>query len=110
MATGQVSFHDARATRKILVPLRNNSVINRLEKTKTVRSADELMGAKESYLKECRRAKRKEAEGKKKEEDRLLQEKRLEKEEKERAWEELRGNAGEQGRSNEEGFDEDDFM
>ena len=108
MATGQVGFHDARKAKKILVPMRTNAIVNRLEKTKTIRSADELPGAKDGYLKEQRRVKRKEAEGKKKEEERLLLERRMEKEEKERAWEELR--RGGEGRSNEEGFDEDDFM
>lgn len=39
----------------------------------------------------------------------MAQERRREKEEKERAWEELT-KSGEGGRSNEDGFDEDDFM
>ena len=108
MATGQVGFHDPRKTKKVLVPTRTNAVINRLEKTKTVRAADELQAAKEAYLKEQRRLKRKEAEAKKKEEDKLLLDRRMEKEEKERAWEDLRRTG--EGRSNEDGFDEDDFM
>ena len=109
MATGQVGFHDPRKTKRILVPARTNAIINRLEKTKTIRFADELPAAKDEYLKEQRRIKRKEAEGKKKEEERVLLERKMEREEKERAWEELRQGAG-GGRSNEEGFDEDDFM
>ena len=109
MATGQIGFHDPRRTKKILVPTRTNAIINRLEKTKTVQSADELPAAKDAYLKEQRRVRRKEAEGKKKEEERVLEERRMEKEERERAWAELRASGGE-GRSNEEGFDEDDFM
>ncbi|KAL9126260.1 MAG: hypothetical protein Q9217_004673 [Psora testacea] len=136
MATGQVGFHDTRKvrlspsycsskslalrssvsystpscfqTRKILVSTRTNAIINRLEKTRTIRPADELPAAKDAYLKEQRREKRKEAEKLKKEENRVLMERRMEKEEKERAWEELQ--RGEGGRSNEEGFDEDDFM
>ena len=40
-----------------------------------------------------------------------MQERRREKEEKERAWEELTRSGGEGGgRSNADGFDEDDFM
>ncbi|KAG8528075.1 uncharacterized protein KY384_006991 [Bacidia gigantensis] len=108
MATGQVGFHDSRKTKRILVPVRINAIINRLEKTKKVGEAEELPAAKDAYLKEQRRMKRKDAEGKRKEEERELEEKRREKEERERAWEELR--AGGEGRSNEEGFDEDDFM
>ena len=110
MATGQVGFHDPRKTKKILVPARTNAIINRLEKTKTVRSADELPAAKDVFLKEQRRVKRKEAEATTKEEQRALNVMRLEKEEKERAWEELRQGGGEGAKSNEEGFDEDDFM
>ena len=108
MATGQVGFHDPRKTKKVLVATRTNAVINRLEKTKTIRTADELQAAKESYLKEQRRLKRKEAEAKKKEDEQVLLARRLEKEEKERAWEDLRRTG--EGKSNEEGFDEDDFM
>ena len=111
MATGQVGFHDPRTTRRILVPARTNAIVNRLEKTKTLRSADELPGAKDAYMKEQRRLRRNEAENKKKEEDRRLNELRMEKEEKERAWEALRqGGSGEGLKSNEDGFDEDDFM
>ena len=100
--------HDPQQTKKILVSTRTNATINRLEKTRTIHPADELPAAKDAYLKEQRREKRKEAEKLKKEEDRVLNERRMEKEEKERAWEELQ--RGEGGKSNEEGFDEDDFM
>ena len=75
-----------------------------------MRSADELPAEKDGYLKEQRRQKRKEAENKQKEEKRVLDEMRVEKEAKDRAWEELRKGEGEGVRSNEEGFDEDDFM
>ena len=95
-------------TKKTLVPSRINAIINRLEKTRIIRPADELPAAKDAYVKEQRREKRKEAEKLKKEEERILSERRMEKEEKERAWEELQ--RGEGGRNNEDGFDEDDFM
>ena len=108
MATGQVGFHDPRRTKRTLVATRTNAIINRLEKTKTTRSADELPAFKDTYLKEQRRQKRKETETKRKDEERALNEKRLEKEAKDKAWEELRQSG--EGRSNEEGFDEDDFM
>ena len=108
MATGQVGFHDPRKTKRTLVAVRTNATINRLEKTKTVRSADELPAAKDIYLKEQRRQRRKETEAQRKEDERVLSEKRLEKEAKDRAWDELRQSG--EGRSNEEGFDEDDFM
>lgn len=92
----------------MLVAARVNAVINRLEKTRTVQAADELPAAKDAYLKEQRREKRKEAEKTRKEEDRVQMERRLEKEAKEQAWADLQSREG--GRSNETGFDEDDFM
>ncbi|KAK0514739.1 hypothetical protein JMJ35_003356 [Cladonia borealis] len=112
MATGQVGFHDPRKTRRILTPTRSNPIINRLQKTRTIISADELPAAKESYLNGLRAEKRREAERKRKEEERALRERREEKEGKERSWRELAEGRGEEagGRSNEEGWDEDDFM
>lgn len=95
--------------KKLLVPTRLNATINRLDKTRTIGSPDELPAAKEAYLKTQRTEKRKIADAKAKEESRVAQERRREKEEKERAWEELT-KSGEGGRSNEVGFDEDDFM
>ncbi|KAK3170891.1 hypothetical protein OEA41_002975 [Lepraria neglecta] len=107
MATGQVSFHDQKKTKKILVTTRTNSIINRLEKTRTVSSPDELPAAKEVYLASQRAEKRREAEKKKKEEEKVMRERREEKEKRERGYGELMQG---EGRSNEEGFDEDDFM
>ena len=40
MSTGQVSFHDPKLTKKILVSARQNSIVNRLNKTKTERFPD----------------------------------------------------------------------
>ena len=94
-------------TKRILVPTRTNATINRLEKTRTVRSADELPAAKEEYLAGVRAERRREAEVRKKEEERVARERREEREGREKGWEELMQG---QGRSNEEGFDEDNFM
>lgn len=95
-------------TKKTLVPTRLNATINRLEKTRTIRSADELQAAKETYLSAQRAEKRREAERKKKEEDRVMRERREEKEKRERGYDDLMQSG--EGRSNEEGWDEDDFM
>lgn len=130
MATGQVGFHDNKKvrpfplplrshtylplthpslqTKKTLVPTRLNPTINRLEKIRTIRPADELQAAKEAYLATQRAEKRREAERKKKEDEKIMRERREEKERKERGYEEL--NDDELKRSNEEGWDEDDFM
>lgn len=55
-----------------------------------------------------RAEKRREAEKKKKEDERVMRERREEKERKERGYEDLNDEGAK--RSNEEGFDEDDFM
>lgn len=94
-------------TKKVLVPARINATINRLEKTRRTGTPDELPAAKDAYLSQQRAEKRREAEKAKKEEDRIIKERRIEREEKERGWNELMHG---EGRSNEEGFDEDDFM
>ncbi|KAL6715078.1 hypothetical protein ACLMJK_007339 [Lecanora helva] len=107
MATGQVGFHDPKKTKKTLIPTRINATINRLEKTRTIRSPDELPAAKEAYMAGQRAEKRREAERKRKEEERVGRSRKEEKERRERGYEDLDG--GEK-RSNEEGWDEDDFM
>ncbi|KAK2735966.1 hypothetical protein FQN57_001039 [Myotisia sp. PD_48] len=49
MATGQVSFHNPKLTRKIFVPIRQNAIVNRLNKTRVEKSPD-LNDEKEKYL------------------------------------------------------------
>ena len=100
----------SQQVKKSLVPTRTNASINRLEKTRTLTSASDLPAAKETYLKQQRVEKRKLADAHTKEENRIMQERRREKEEKERAWEELRTGGEGGGKSNAEGWDEDDFM
>ena len=41
MATGQVSFHSQSTVRKIHVPVRQNAIVNRLNKTKVEKKAKE---------------------------------------------------------------------
>ncbi len=55
-----------------------------------------------------RAERRREAEKKKKEEEKFMKERREEKENRERGYDDLMASA--EGRSNEDGFDEDDFM
>jgi hypothetical protein len=57
MATGQVSFHDPKLTKKILVPVRQNPIINRLNKTRIEKFPD-LRNEKEEDLKQKRKAER----------------------------------------------------
>ncbi len=94
--------------KRTLVPTRINATINRLDKTKKVISADELPAAKEVYMAGQRAERRREAEKKNKEEEKFMKERREEKENRERGYDDLMASA--EGRSNEDGFDEDDFM
>lgn len=79
MATGQVSFHDPKMTKKILVPVRQNAVINRLNKTRVEKFPD-LRNEKEEDLKRKRKAERLAREEKK------AQERQEKKEREEKRW------------------------
>ncbi len=54
MAAGQVSFKDARQVKKVLVPLRENPIINRLNKTKVEKHPD-LKQEKDDRQRELRK-------------------------------------------------------
>ncbi|KAI5285116.1 hypothetical protein KEM52_002590 [Ascosphaera acerosa] len=79
MATGQVSFHNAKQVRKVFVAQRENPIVNRLNKTRAERYPD-LAAEKEAHLAALRRAERKQRE------DRRAEEKRLRKEYEELKW------------------------
>lgn len=57
MATGQVSFHDQKMVKKIHVPVRQNHIVNRLNKTKVEKYPD-LREEREADQKEKRKAER----------------------------------------------------
>jgi hypothetical protein len=54
MAVGQVSFHDPRKVKRILIAARENPIVNRLNKTKVEKQPD-LGAEKEERLKELRK-------------------------------------------------------
>ncbi|KAL8842941.1 MAG: hypothetical protein Q9170_000346 [Blastenia crenularia] len=114
MATGQVSFRDPKKTRTILVPSRLNAIVNRLMKTRTLASADGLFAEKEQHLSELRAKAREKAKEARKEEEKLKKERRDEKYAREHAYEDLMQGGDDEGaggkRSNQEGWDEDDFI
>lgn len=110
MATGQVGFVDPKMTKTTHVPTRLNGTINRLLKTRTARPCSDLPADREVHLSAQRAAKRAEREARKKEEEKVARERREEKEKRERGYEDWRVGDGVPGRSNEEGWDEDDFM
>ncbi|KAJ5171679.1 coiled-coil domain-containing protein 25 [Penicillium capsulatum] len=58
MATGQVSFHNPKLVRKVLVRTRENPIVNRLNKTRVEKFPD-LRAEKEDFLKKKRQQERK---------------------------------------------------
>ncbi|KAI9701447.1 MAG: hypothetical protein M1836_001502 [Candelina mexicana] len=79
MAVGQVGFKDPKKVKKILVPARENPIINRLNKTKVEKFPD-LRMEKETRLKELRKKDQAAQQERRKEEARVA------KERKEKAW------------------------
>jgi hypothetical protein len=55
MAVGQVSFKDQRKVKRILVPQRENAIVNRLNKTKVENTQPELSQEKEEHLRQNRK-------------------------------------------------------
>jgi hypothetical protein len=88
MATGQVSFHDAKLTKKILVPARQNPVINRLNKTKVEKFPD-LQNEREEDLRQKRKVERLAREDKKAQERQERQDREEKRWQKEHAYDDL---------------------
>lgn len=101
-------------TRTLLVPTRLNPTINRLMKTRTVASADGLFAEKEQHLSELRAKAREKAKETRKEDEKVKKERQEEKYRREHAYEDMmNGDIDEEGggkRSNQDGWDDDDFM
>ncbi|MCJ1372648.1 hypothetical protein MMC20_003873 [Loxospora ochrophaea] len=114
MAVGQVSFHDPRKTRRILVPTRLNPIVNRLTKTRTeiYPATDHLITIRESHLASLRKRKQEVAQARKKEETKLAKARREEKERRDKGYDDLFSEDAlkESGIENQQGWDEDDFM
>ncbi|KAB5582644.1 hypothetical protein GE09DRAFT_1211280 [Coniochaeta sp. 2T2.1] len=111
MAAGQVSFHDNKKVRRILVPERENAIINRLNKTKVEKHPD-LRQEKEDHLKELRKRDQAAMLARKKEEARIAKERAEKKWQKDHAYEELFKEENMAGMSNQDRDEtwEDDFM
>ncbi|KAL2011828.1 hypothetical protein VTN00DRAFT_4546 [Thermoascus crustaceus] len=111
MATGQVSFHNPKLTRKIFVPARENAIINRLNKTRVERFPD-LMAEKEEYLKKKRKEERRIRDEKRAQEKREKKEREELKWQKEHAYDDLMSEENVQQSSNQDRDPNflDDFM
>lgn len=103
-------------TKRVLVAARTNAIINRLNKTRTeispAESTQHLRTEKEEHMSKVRKSANEVIRLKRKEEERLKQQQRDEKINREAAWTDLisQDTIEREGKSNEDGFDEDDFM
>ncbi|KAI1907194.1 hypothetical protein LOZ61_006264 [Ophidiomyces ophidiicola] len=88
MATGQVSFHSTKQTKKIFVPARQNPIVNRLNKTKVEKHPD-LKAEKEEHLAKIRKEQRKVREEKRTAEKKERREREELKWQKEHAYDDL---------------------
>ncbi|KAK8086323.1 JLP2 DnaJ-Like Protein 2 [Apiospora phragmitis] len=111
MAVGQVSFKDPRKVRRVLVPERENAVVNRLNKTKVERHPD-LRQEKEDRQKELRKRDNSAQQARKKEEARIMKERAEKKWQKEHAYDEIFSEENMAQSSNQDRDEdwEDDFM
>ena len=111
MAVGQVSFKDQRKVRRIIVPQRENAVVNRLNKTKVEKHPD-LRQEKEDRQKELRKKTLAEQQARKKEEARVAKERQEKKWQKDHAYDELFAEENMVSTSNQDRDEnwEDDFM
>lgn len=57
METGQVSFHNPKSVRKIFVRVRENTIVNRLNKSRVAKNPD-LKAEKDEFLKKKSREER----------------------------------------------------
>ena len=111
MDVGQVSFKDPRKVKRILVPQRENPIVNRLNKTKVERKPD-LQQEREDRLKELRQRDQAESLLRRKEEARIAQERKEKKWQKDHAYDALFSDEALEGSSNQNRNEdwEDDFM
>ncbi|KAL2155329.1 hypothetical protein VTH82DRAFT_70 [Thermothelomyces myriococcoides] len=111
MAVGQVSFKDHKKVKRILVPQRENPIINRLNKTKVEKFPD-LRQEKEDHLRELRKKDQAAQLARKKEEARIAKERQEKKWQKEHAYDDLFTEENMEASSNQNRDEnwEEDFM
>ncbi|RFN48715.1 coiled-coil domain-containing protein 25 [Fusarium flagelliforme] len=111
MEVGQVGFKDPRKVKRILVPQRENPIVNRLNKTKVEKKPD-LKQERDDRLKELRRRDQADFQARKKEEARQAQEWKEKKWQKDHAYDDIFTEENMVGSSNQDRDEnwEDDFM
>ncbi|KAJ5772670.1 coiled-coil domain-containing protein 25 [Penicillium odoratum] len=111
MATGQVSFHNPKLVRKVLVRARENPIVNRLNKTRVEKFPD-FRAEKEEYLKKKRQLERKAREQLKEKEKQEKREREQLKWQKDHAYDDIFSEENMEGSSNQDRDPDflDDFM
>ncbi|KAM7208672.1 coiled-coil domain containing protein [Naviculisporaceae sp. PSN 640] len=111
MAVGQVSFKDNKKVRRLVIPQRENAIVNRLNKTKVEKFPD-LRQEKEDRLKELRKKDQAAMLARRKEEARIAKERQEKKWQKDHAYDELFAEENMAASSNQDRDEnwEDDFM
>ncbi|KAK1761318.1 coiled-coil domain-containing protein 25 [Echria macrotheca] len=111
MAVGQVSFKDQKKVKRIMIPQRENAIVNRLNKTKVEKHPD-LAQEKEDRLKELRKRDQAAQQARKKEEARIAKERQEKKWQKDHAYDAIFSEENMAGMSNQDRDEnwEDDFM
>ncbi|KAL2174280.1 coiled-coil domain-containing protein 25 [Thermothelomyces heterothallicus CBS 202.75] len=111
MAVGQVSFKDHKKVKRILVPQRENPIINRLNKTRVEKFPD-LKQEKDDHLRELRKKDQAAQLARKKEEARIAKERQEKKWQKEHAYDDLFTEENMEAASNQNRDEnwEEDFM
>ncbi|KAL3588408.1 hypothetical protein FPOAC2_10562 [Fusarium poae] len=111
MEVGQVGFKDPRKVKRILVPQRENPIVNRLNKTKVEKKPD-LKQERDDRLKELRRRDQAVFQARKKEEAKQAQEWKEKKWQKDHAYDDIFTEELMAGSSNQDRNEnwEDDFM
>ncbi|KAL8377735.1 hypothetical protein RB595_008430 [Gaeumannomyces hyphopodioides] len=111
MDVGQVSFHDQKKVKRILVPQRENPIVNRLNKTKEERHPD-LKQEKDDRLSELRKRDQSAQQQRRKEEARVAKERSEKKWQKDHAYDDVFSEENMEGSSNQNRDEnwEDDFM
>ncbi|KAH6621001.1 coiled-coil domain-containing protein 25 [Chaetomium sp. MPI-SDFR-AT-0129] len=111
MAVGQVSFKDNKKVKRILVPQRENPIVNRLNKTKVEQYPD-LKQEKDDHLRELRKKDQATQLERRKEEARIAKERKEKKWQKDHAYDDIFTEENMEATSNQNRDEnwEDDFM
>jgi phage protein D len=111
MAVGQVSFKDNKKVKRILVPQRENPIVNRLNKTKVEKYPD-LKQEKDDHLRELRKKDQAAQQARKKEEARIAKERQEKKWQKDHAYDDIFTEENMEATSNQNRSEdwEEDFM